>query len=173
MSSPALPRRMPALPRVVIAACLFACVEATAHAAPAGPVTLVDREIPSRDAESADADFRKECDWNATMPSYLVRQSKGRVLAAGEGPSNPTLKLVTQTLHTAGGGMWSGPKWLVVEGTLAEGGNVLGTFEARRQTIRGSLSGCTTVRELGEAIADDIVEWLAAPTRDAKLGDAK
>ncbi len=172
MSSFAPLRRAPALPRIVSAIC-FACAHATTQAAPSGPVSLVDREIPYLDAESADADFRKECDWNATMPSYLVKQSKGRVLAAGEGRSNLKLKLVTQTLRTAGGGMWSGPKWLVIEGTLADGDNVIGTFEARRQSIRGSMSGCTTVRELGQDIADDIVEWLDAPTRGAKLGDAK
>ena len=163
---------MSLLSHAVLAASLFGFTGA-GRAEPPGAVVLADREIPYRDAEAADADFRKECDWNATMPAYLVKQSEGRVLAAGDGRSARKLTLVTQTLHTAGGGAWSGPKWLVIDGTLAEGGNVIGTFEARRQTYRGSFGGCKTVRELGEAIADDIVEWLEAPTRDAKLGDAK
>ena len=54
-----------------------------------------------------------------------------------------------------------------------EGGKLLGNFEVRRQTIRGSMRGCGTLTSLSEEIAGDILEWLKMPSLNAKLGDAK
>jgi hypothetical protein len=142
----------------------------------ASEIVLIQPIVPYEKADTANDDVRKECDWNNTLPSYLAKESDGgvKILEQGiEAMPDKKLLLVATELHTAGGGGWSGPKWLVLEGKLVEGGKLLGNFEARRQTIRGSMRGCNTLTSLSEDIADDILEWLKAPSKDAKLGDAK
>lgn len=118
---------------------------------------------------------RKECNWNTTMPSYLAKESEGRVKVAEQNFDAITSKklvLVATHLHTLGGGSRTGPKWLVLEGKMTEGGKLLGNFEVRRQTIRGSMRGCGTLESLSEEITEDILKWLKKPSLNAKLGDA-
>ena len=141
----------------------------------AADVVLVPSFIPYANDNTAGEDVRKECTWNTTMPRYLAKESSGRVQVAEPGLDSATdkkLMLVATHLHTAGGGGWSGPKWLVLEGKLMEKGKVLGNFEVRRQTIRGSMRGCGTLESLSEEITDDILEWLKNPSMNAKLGNA-
>lgn len=80
--------------------------------------------------------------------------------------------LVATHLHVIGGGGWTGPKWLVLEGKLLEKGKLVGNFEARRQTIGNSFKACGTLESLSEEIGHDIVEWLKNPSLNTKLGDA-
>ena len=139
-------------------------------------VVLVSSFIPYDTEATESEDVRKECTWNTTMPRYLAKESQGRVKIAEqsiETIKDKKLALVATYVHTAGGGGWSGPKWLVLQGTLTEGSKLLGTFEARRQTIRGSMRACGTLESLSEDIADDILRWLNTPSVDAKLGDAR
>jgi hypothetical protein len=139
-------------------------------------VVLADAAIPYRDAEAGNAAEWKDCDWNRSMMARLVERSEGRVHVADAAPSIATrrrLALVVQTMHVVGGSTFSGPKWLVIEGRLTDGDEALGSFEARRQSYRGSLRACATIRDLADDIADDIVEWLDAPKPASKLGDAR
>lgn len=138
-------------------------------------VVLVPASIPYQTDEVAKESIRKECTWHTTMPQYLVKKSDGRVQIADkniDSASGKKLMLVATHLHVIGGGGWTGPKWLVLEGKLLENGKLLGNFEARRQTIRGSLKTCGTLESLSEEIGDDIVEWLNNPGLNAKLGNA-
>lgn len=155
---------------VVVVACV-AAASATAEDS-----VLVPSHIPYQKDDTANENVRRECNWNTTMPTYLAKASAGRVKVAEqniEGVTDKKLMLVATHLHTVGGGGWTGPKWLVLEGTLTEGSKLLGNFEARRQTIRGSMRGCGTLESLSEEIADDILEWLKkTPGMNAKLGNA-
>lgn len=153
---------------------VMACVAAAS--ARAEDVVLVSLLIPYEKDDTANEGVRKECNWNTTMPRYLAEESEGRVKVAEQNIDAVTdkkLVLVATNLHTAGGGGWSGPKWLVLEGKMTEGGKLLGSFEARRQTIRGSMRGCGTLESLSEEITGDILDWLKNPSLNAKLGDAK
>lgn len=154
---------------VVALACL-APVSARAE-----DVVQVSSLIPYQSDDVADETVRKECNWNTTMPRYLAEESDGRVIVA-ENKSNTNtgkrLVLVATNLHTLGGGAWTGPKWLVLEGNLMHGDKLLGNFEVRRQTIGGSFRACSTLESLSEEISDDILEWLKEPGLNAKLGDA-
>ena len=154
---------------VVALACL-APVSARAE-----DVVQVSSLIPYQSDDVADETVRKECNWNTTMPRYLAEKSDGRVIVA-ENKSNTNtgkrLVLVATNLHTLGGGAWTGPKWLVLEGKLMHGDKLLGNFEVRRQTIGGSFRACSTLESLSEEISDDILEWLKEPGLNAKLGDA-
>ena len=152
----------------------FAMSDAESEGPP--EVMLSDAVIPYLNADSADDDLREDCDWNRTTAVYLASESEGRVVLPGstvKPAPRKRLTLVTQTLHTVGGGILTGPKWVVIEGTLTEDGKTIGTFEGRRQSIRGSFTACKTVRALGEAVADDILGWIDAPKMDSKLGDAR
>lgn len=138
-------------------------------------VVQVASLIPYQSDDVANEDVRKECDWNTTMPRYLAEESDGRVKVADKNLDATTgkrLVLVATNLHTLGGGGWTGPKWLVLEGKLMQGDKLLGNFEVRRQTINGSFRACSTLESLSEEISDDILEWLKAPGLNAKLGDA-
>lgn len=118
---------------------------------------------------------RKECTWNSTMPRYLAEESDGRVKVAEQNLDAVTGKkliLVATNLHTIGGSSWTGPKWLVLEGKLMQGNKLLGNFEVRRQTIRGSYRACGTLESLSEEMTDDILKWLKQPSLNAKLVDA-
>jgi hypothetical protein len=157
----------------LVVAAAAACL--TAVPARAEEVVLMSPVVPYG-ADSASEDVRRDCTWNSTMPRYLAGESEGRVKVLEQGideASERKLALVATLIHTAPGGGFSGPKWLTMEGKLTEGGKLLGNFEARRQTIRGSMRGCATLDALSEDIASDILEWLKAPSLNAKLGDAK
>lgn len=163
------------------AAALFACLLSgpSSAASDDGPefpdVVLAASTLPYKDAEAGSVDEWKDCDWNRSMLAHLVERSNGHVLPAGTttSTSRRTLALVTQTMHIVGGSTWSGPKWLVLDGMLTEDAKPIGSFEARRQSYLGAFRACTTIRELADDIADDIVEWLGAPRMNSKLGDAK
>ena len=146
-----------------------------ATSAGAGEIVLVPSTITYQKDDTANENIRRECTWNTTMPVYLAKESGGRVKVAEQSLDkvmDTKLVLVATHLHAIGGGGWTGPKWLVLEGKLMEGDKLLGNFEARRQTIRGSMRSCGTLESLSEDIADDILEWLKAPGLNAKLGDA-
>jgi hypothetical protein len=146
-----------------------------AMSAHAENVVLVASFIPYANESTGTEDVRKECTWNTTMPRYLAKESHGLVKVADQSIDTVTdkkLVLAATQVHTAGGGGWSGMKWLVLRGTLTEGSKLLGSFEARRRTLRGSLRGCGTLDSLSEEISDDILEWLKTPSLDAKLGNA-
>lgn len=138
-------------------------------------VVLVPSSIPYQKEGTAKENIRRECTWNTTMPQYLAKKSDGRVQVTEkniDAVADKKLMLVATHLHVIGGGGWTGPKWLVLEGKLLEKGKLIGNFEARRQTIGGSLRTCGTLESLSEEIGDDIVEWLKNPGLNAKLGNA-
>ncbi len=149
---------------------------AAAWPAMAEDTVLVPALIPYQSADTAGEEIRRECNWNTTMPKYLAKESRGRVQVSEKNiddAADKKLMLVATHLHSIGGSSWTGPKWLVLEGSLLEKGKLIGNFEARRQTIRGSYKSCGTLESLSEDIGDDILEWLKNPGLNAKLGDAK
>lgn len=156
---------------------IFVVVVAGIAATPvhAEDIVLVSAAIPYQKDDTTNENIRKECTWNTTMPQYLAKASEGRVKVAEkniDAAADKKLMLVATHLHAIGGGGWTGPKWLVLEGKLLEKGKLIGNFEARRQTIRGSMKSCGTLESLSEEIGDDILEWLKNPALNAKLGNA-
>ncbi|HEY9097722.1 MAG TPA: hypothetical protein VIN38_02515 [Thiobacillus sp.] len=141
----------------------------------ADDVVQVSTLIPYQSDAVANESVRKECNWNTTMPRYMADKSDGRIQVAEhnlDAVTGKKLILVATHLHTIGGGGWTGPKWLVLQGKLMQGNQLVGNFEARRQTIRGSFKACSTLETLSEVISDDILKWLKEPGLNAKLGDA-
>jgi hypothetical protein len=118
------------------------------------------------DKNSAATDtVKKECALDTKIPQY-VKSAAG---ANGKG----TLEMRITNVLAPGGGAWSGPKAVTVAGTLRDGGKVVGTFTARRQTTRGGYGTCQMLERDAEALGKDIGGWLKSPSMDARLGDAK
>jgi hypothetical protein len=111
---------------------------------------------------------RKECGLETSIPKY-VKSASG---AAGKG----ALDMRITGLLATGGGSFSGPKSVTVTGTLRDGGKVVGNFVARRNASAGAFGGggtCSMLDRCAKAIGSDVAAWLKAPTKDARLGDAK
>ena len=75
----------------------------------------------------------------------------------------------------AWGGAISGSKSITVTGDLLEGDSVVGSFTAREETSAFTVSArgttCSLLEEAVEEIAEDVAEWLRAPSHGARLGD--
>lgn len=114
-----------------------------------------------------------ECDLQHRLPEFLTE------FAPNTGPTGAggkTLTLEITHVMGFGGGLYSGPKQLVVKGTLTEGGAVTGSFEVKRTTVTGGAFGgykgtCSLLHRVAKAVAKDVGEWLPSPTMDAKLGE--
>lgn len=80
-------------------------------------------------------------------------------------------------LSCSGGGAWSGPKYLTIEGTLSQDGKVIGTFTGHRITSGGALGAykgtCSLLARCARTLGKDVAVWLKNPSMGAKLGDAK
>ena len=132
--------------------------------------------VTAENAETVDEDTRQTCPWDKMVPNSLVTNSSGHVVLSTEDLTSylgPKLVMQVTALHTAGGGRFSGPKWLALNGTLLDHGKTVGSFSVNRHTMSGSWKGCTVLGNISDEVGDDILKWLEAPTMDAKLGDAK
>ena len=133
--------------------------------------------VPYKEGISAPNAVLVECELERKLSKYLASEAKGpysKVImnptVSAETPGHALDIHITQVL-APGGGKWSGPKVVTVEGTLYDNGQVLGTFIAKRQTHKGRHT-CGMLHNDAEAIAEDIGKWLRKPTLAAKLGDA-
>lgn len=88
-----------------------------------------------------------------------------------------TLAMKITDLSGAGGGAWSGPKHLTLDGTLWRDGKIVGTFTANRVTGGGAWGGykgtCSLLCRCAKTLGKDVAGWLKSPSMNARLGDAK
>ena len=116
-----------------------------------------------------------ECDLQNRLPEFLAEFAPSTAPGSGAGAGKVITMEITHVMGF-GGGLYSGPKQIVVKGTLTEGGQVKGSFEAKRTTVTGGAFGgykgtCSLLHRTAKAVAKDVSEWLPAPTMDAKLGE--
>lgn len=75
----------------------------------------------------------------------------------------------------AGGGAWSGPKSVSIQGALTENGKEVGTFHGSRHSGGGAFGGfkstCAIFGRDVKALGKDVARWLKSPTMNASLGD--
>lgn len=130
---------------------------------------------PATFAASVDAPkVIEECDLQNRLPGYLAEAAPNT--GPGAATAGKVLTLEISHVMGFGGGLYSGPKQIVVKGTLTEGGAVTGTFEAKRTTVTGGAFGaykgtCSLLHRTAKAVAKDVSGWLPAPTMNAKLGE--
>ena len=143
----------------------------------AGTLTIPGKAPFEKGVQVPDA-VRAECGLEKKIPE-LMRDALGKkfdkvVLAPSVSAKTPgkTMSLTISHVLAPGGGPWSGPKSLGVTGVLWDNGKLAGNFRAARGTTRGG-GTCGMLARDAKEIAEDIAKWLDAPSKDAKLGDAK
>jgi hypothetical protein len=131
---------------------------------------------------SVDSKIKQECKLEDKVSAHLQDQLKGtfdvvpsRTLSDAGGAKSLSLSIVN--VQGVGGGAWSGPKGLALQGTLKQGGKTIGSFNAQRTSTGGAFGGykstCSIFERCTKELGKDVAKWLAAPTMDAKLGELK
>lgn len=137
--------------------------------------------VPFADDSGATSNVKEECTLETRLPQFIAEAAKRGVkvvvgAAPEEGAAGKYLHLEFVHILGAGGGAWSGPKSVTVEGELIENGEVIGSFTASRYSTGGAFGGykgtCSILGRCIKAIGKDIAAWLRSPSMDARLGDA-
>lgn len=123
--------------------------------------------------EVGSSNVREECDLQNSLPMFLSEYAPS--VTPGTPGSGRMLQMEIIGVLGHGGGIYSGPKQISVQGTLSDSGQVLGTFTAQRTTTGGAFGGykgtCSLLGRTAKAVARDVSEWLVSPTMDARLGE--
>jgi hypothetical protein len=126
---------------------------------------------------------RLECKLDEKLSEFVQSSAKGdydRVELVDKVPAKSSGKVLVMQitgLTGTGGGAWTGPKFVTVEGTLWQDGKVAGNFRGTRYSSGGAWGGykgtCAILGRCVKALGKDVAEWTKNPTRDAVLGDAR
>lgn len=137
------------------------------------PATVIPAVVFAGDSGVTD-DVKAECGLERRIPAWIADNAPGATPGAANGAGR-VLTLEITGIMGAGGGAWSGPKQIRMSGTLADNGQVIGTFKARRTTTGGMWGGykgtCSMLEICGEELGEDVGAWLQNPTMDARLGE--
>lgn len=122
--------------------------------------------------------IRTECAPESRLSHFMAERAKGKfdvISTKTPDASGKALMLTILNVGGVGGGAWSGPKSITLQGVLKDKGRVIGTFNARRGSSGGAFgaykSTCGIIERCAEALAKDISAWLEKPTLDAGLGE--
>jgi hypothetical protein len=158
-------------------ALLAACAAFLVSAAPvANPGRVKVLRSISFDGDAAPQKIQEECEIQHKVSHFLDAYSDRVELVDGSlGESGRTLELKITEVHAPGGGSFSGPKWMTVEGVLRENGREVGNFKATRYSgggVFGAYKGtCAIVGRCAKSIGKDIANWLENPQKDSALGN--
>ena len=146
----------------------------------AGSITI-QKLAPYDPDLSVPAAVKLECELAKKIPAYTEANAKGnferiivadKVSAATPGQS---LAMTIVGLGGAAGGVHTGTKHIIIEGTLWENGKVKGTFRAKRKTGvswgPGYTGTCKLLDRCAKSLGKDVAKWLENPGKDSKLGD--
>lgn len=145
-----------------------------------GTGTLIIKPVTfNKDADIRDA-VKQECNLVGKLTQFIkenaAEQYANIITDSNAGPADAQVLTVEikEVLGTAGGA-WSGPKMVLIRGSLAEKGKVLGDFKARRYSSGGVFGGykgtCAILGRCVKTLGKDVAEWLAHPVSQAALGD--
>jgi len=153
---------------------------ASAPVAYTGPAVTIASSVPfTKDSEASDA-VRKECTLDTRLPEFIEESAKSQGVKVVRGTAVPHGKgrvLVMEITNVRGvaGGAWSGPKSVTIDGKLYDSGRLIGSFTARRMSGGGAFGGykstCAILGRCVEALGNDVAQFLAKPTMNAKIGD--
>ena len=140
---------------------------------------MIAKSVPFAEDSGVTDSIRDECKFQTRLPEYIKKAAKRKVdvkLSADplDNAEGRVLHLETTHVYGAGGGAYSGSKSATVSGELRENGEVIGSIMARRRTLIGMMPGtCSMFKRLAKKLGEDIADWLAEPTIDARVGDFK
>jgi len=130
-------------------------------------------------SSGANDNVKSECELPQKLSTFIKENATGsfdevKVGDAAIGAGR-TLKIEFTNVLGVGGGAWSGPKSVTIQGTLTEGDKVVGTFLGRRTSTGGAFGGfkgtCAIIGRCVKTLGSDVGKWLKNPSVDAKLGE--
>lgn len=172
---------MPKLLTRSFALCALAAGACVVAALPAAAETVkIQRSIPFASTAQVPAAVKDSCQLQTKVPAF-VKEAAGGSVELVDGPLNRkvgrVLEMQITDVHAPGGGAFSGPKWMSVKGELYDRGKQIGSFRAKRFTGGGAFAAfkgtCSIIGRCSKALGQDIATWLAAPTQNAEIGDAR
>ena len=145
-------------------------------AAAADEVIYIPKVVPFAENTNVPLAVRNECQLGEKVSEFLTEFAPNVEVSAGPEQTRYLNMTITE-VYAAGGGAWSGPKWMTVTGTLKEDDQAVASFRAKRFSTGGAFGGfkgtCSIIGRCTKAIAQDIAEWLKDPVDGAELGDAR
>lgn len=145
-------------------------------AAAADEVIHIPKVVPFAENTNVPVAVRNECELGEKVSAFLAESAPNVEVSAGPEQTRYLSMMITE-VYAAGGGAWSGPKWMTVTGTLKENDQDVASFRAKRFSTGGAFGGfkgtCSIIGRCTKAIAQDIAEWLKNPVDGAELGDAR
>lgn len=151
-------------------------------AVPAAGVLTLQKQAPFAKDLAVPEAVRKEGDLENKIPDYVRVNAEGNfdkvalVDSASAGTPGKALAMKITGLMGKGGGAWSGPKQISIEGTLWDSGKIVGTFQAMRFSGGGAFGSykgtCAILDTCAKEIGQDVSKWLTEPSMNARLGDA-
>lgn len=139
-------------------------------AAPSLAATQIAKKIKYHPMSGASPTVKEECKLDTKIPEVFAATLPDVKLV--DKPSGRRLELTIRDVHAPPGGIFSGPKWVRIDGELKSGGKTLGSFRAKRNTVTGG-GNCGMLDKIIGVIAEDVATWIANPSVDARLGNAK
>jgi hypothetical protein len=166
--------------RIAVFSVLLAGALVLAALPAAADTTKIQRSIAFAANAPVPPAVKEQCALQTKVPEF-IQQAAGSSVELVDGALNRkagrVLELEITEVHAPGGGGFSGPKWMTVKGELYDKGKQIGSFRAKRYSTGGAFGGfkgtCSIIGRCTKAIGDDIAGWLAAPTANAELGDAR
>lgn len=136
----------------------------------------VKSKIDYSDNATVPVKVKQECRLDTKLPLFLSKYDKSVELVDGKlGTKGRTLSVEITSVHAPGGGAWSGPKTMHIQGTLFDDGKKTSAFHGSRYSTGGAFGGfkgtCSIVGRNAKALAKDIARWLKSPVDGAALGD--
>lgn len=160
----------------LLVALLAASFTLPASAGGGNGTLTIPKNIPVKKGARIPGAVNSECHLG-TATSDAIRDGLGdsvKVVQAAQvskGTPGKALQLTITGVLAPGGGPWSGPKSVTVEGVLWSGGKSVGHFRDTRNTTRGN-GTCGMLTRDAKEIGQDIAKWLNAPDARTLLGDA-
>src|SRR5574337_1437743 len=149
----------------------------------AGATLSLQRTAPFDRKLVIPAPVRSECRLETKMIDFIESfagpdfDKIALVDAASSATPGKALAITITEVSVEGGGAWSGPKHMTIEGTLWQDGHVAGTFKATRFSGGGAWGAykgtCSLLGRCAKTLGRDVADWLKNPALDSRLGDAK
>ncbi|ODB99622.1 hypothetical protein A3197_11885 [Candidatus Thiodiazotropha endoloripes] len=147
-----------------------------------GPAVSVTKRISYGKNSNVPEKVKAECTLDTKLPAYIrtfaaetdiaVNLKDGAVSKKAKGR---VLNVEFSNVVGAGGGAWSGAKFVAVKGELFENGKKIGSFNGRRTSgggFFGAYKGtCKILDRCVKALGKDIALWMIDPSMDAMIGE--
>jgi hypothetical protein len=154
----------------------------TVTSAPTGPAVSVTKRINYGKGSNVPEKVKAECSLDTQLPAYIKTFAADTDIpvnlkdgAVNKNAKGRVLNVEFSNVVGAGGGAWSGAKYVAVKGELFENGKKIGSFNGRRTSgggFFGAYKGtCKILDRCVKALGKDIALWMIDPTMDAMIGE--